>query len=248
MKPGSVDKGKAMQQWEQLVNVYQQLQIKVEVINQKAGLPDMVFATDQGLAQGRKILMSRFRYKERRGETECYKQWFFEHAYELLYIPDHHFFEGNGDSFFWNDTLFVGTGVRSDKTVHEFLAKIFHHDVIPLHIIDPLFFHLDVGFFPLNNETIFYYPDAFTENSQKLLQKLVPNLIELTKEEVYGFSSNSVVTENKVIVQKDNPTFCKKLHQLGYETIEVDVGEFIKGGGGIHCLTNVLEEIEYRFK
>jgi len=144
--------------------------------------------------------------------------------------------------------LFVGTGIRSDKKVDEFLSKIFHHEVIPIHIIDPLFYHLDVGFFPLNNETIFYYPEAYTENTQKVLQQFVPNLIPLTKAEAFGFSSNSVVTENKVIVQKDNPAFCKKLHQLGYETIEVDVGEFIKSGGGIHCLTNVLEEIEYRFK
>jgi N-dimethylarginine dimethylaminohydrolase len=33
-----------------------------------------------------------------------------------------------------------------------------------------------------------------------------------------------------------------ELGRLGYMGIETDIGEFMKAGGGIHCLTSVLEE------
>src|SRR5438105_150018 len=77
MMPGTVDTKLAIKQWEFLVNVYKQLGIRVEVIDQVKGIHDMVFATDQGIVQGRKVLLSRFRPVERRPETRCYEQWFF---------------------------------------------------------------------------------------------------------------------------------------------------------------------------
>ena len=71
---------------------------------------------------------------------------------------------------------------------------------------------------------------------------MVPNLIEFSKEEIEGFASNSVVTGSSVIAQSGNPTFKEKLKKLGYQTVEVDLSEFVKSGGGANCLTNILEE------
>ena len=68
MIPGSENKSIAQTQWEKLVATYQKLGIKVSLIDQKEGLPDMVFATDQGIIHGKKVYMSNFRYKERQGE------------------------------------------------------------------------------------------------------------------------------------------------------------------------------------
>jgi N-dimethylarginine dimethylaminohydrolase len=75
-----------------------------------------------------------------------------------------------------------------------------------------------------------------------VLKKLVPHLIEFSKEEAYGFCANSIVTDHHIIHQKGNPTFSNKLNKLGYVSVEVDTSEFMKSGGGIHCLTNILEE------
>jgi N-dimethylarginine dimethylaminohydrolase len=111
-----------------------------------------------------------------------------------------------------------------------------------LEIVDPKYYHLDVGFLPLNSQTAFYYPKAFSKESREVLKKLVPNLIEFTREEVEAFSANSVVTGQTVIHQKDSPTFVNKLKEIGYKSIEIDLSEFMKSGGGAHCLTNILEE------
>ncbi len=242
MKPGSIDKQKAFIQWENLVRTYKQQDIKVEVIEQKQDVPDMVWTTDQGIVHGRTVLLSRFWHDERKRESIYYEQWFRDQGYEITYLPKNVYLEGNGDSYIWNNKLLVGVGYRADKKTCDVLSKFLDIEVIPLQIIDPKFYHLDIGFFPLNNETAFYYPTAFSEESRGVLKKLVPNLIEFTKDEAHGFAANSVTTDHHVICQKGNITFEAKLHEQGYKTLPVDLGEFKKSGGGIHCLTNILEE------
>lgn len=241
MTPGTIDEDKTMNEWNSLVTAYKNLGITVATIDQAQDVPDMVFATDQGIVHNKKVLLSRFWHKQRTGESKYYEAWFRKQGYEVHQLPQGVYFEGNGDSYFWNEFLFVGVGYRADANTTKAIAKIFDHTVIPLEIIDPAFYHLDVGFFPLNNETVFYYPPAFSEKSRGVLKKIVPNLISFTREEALGFCANSVVTDHHVVHQKGNPTFRAQLHKLGYKTVEVDLEEFKKSGGGAHCLTNILE-------
>ena len=242
MKPGTIDGKKAMSEWHALVKAYESQGINVEVIEQQKGVPDMVFATDQGIVQDKTVLLSRFWTKERRGEGKYYEEWFRNHGYTIKRLPNDVYLEGNGDSYLWNDKLFIGVGYRADNETCKTVSKLLAKEVIPLQIIDPKFYHLDVGFFPLNQETVFYYPPAFSEESRGVLQKLVSNLIEFTEDEANGFCANSVVTDHHVVHQKGNETFKTKLQDLGYTSIEVETGEFMKSGGGAHCLTNVLVE------
>lgn len=242
MKPGTIDEEKATQQWESLVKAYEDLGIKVEVIDQKPDVPDMVFSADQGIIKNGKVLLSHFQYPERQGETKYYEQWFKDRGYVIERFPQGINFEGNGVAQFWRDVIFVGIGYRTGKEACVVLEKVFGKTVIPLENIDPLFFHLDVSLFDLDNDTIFYYPPAFSDESIKILKDKVPNLIEFSREEINGFCSNSVVTDSHVIAQSGNPTFKNKLKELQYNTVEVDLSEFMKSGGGANCLTNILEE------
>lgn len=241
MKPGTIDNNVAIEQWNNLVTIYTKLGIKVNIIDQEENVPDMVFATDQGLVHDKKVLLSHFWYKERQKETVFYKPWFEKNGYEIEHLPSGAYFEGNGDAYFLKGKLLVGVGFRADDYSCEAVSDALKVEVIPLHITDPMFYHLDVGFLPLNDETAFYYPKAFDKQSREVLKKMIPNLIEFSKEEAMGFCANSVVTGNTVVHQAGNPTFTKKLADLGYQSIEVDLSEFKKSGGGAHCLTNILE-------
>lgn len=242
MKPGIVDRARAEAQWEHLVREIEGQQIKVEIINQEQHLPDMVFSADQGVVVGNNVLVSNFRYPERRGERIPYLNWFTTNGFATSFIPSEDYFEGTGEAVFWKNILFVGTGFRTSKNSCEKIAEQLNIEVIPLELINPNFYHLDVCLLPLNKDTVFYYPEAFSEDSKKLLNKLVPHLIPFTDAEAHGFSANSLVTDHHVIVQKGNDSFTWKLKELGYTVIEVDVSEFNKAGGGVHCLTGVLAE------
>ncbi len=240
MKPYSVNRPRALKQWQSLVTTLEDLGIRVDVIEQGEDVPDMVFATDQGIARDKRILLANFRYNQRKKETPYYRKWFREHGYKIRSLSNAFSFEG-GDALFLGNMLFVGTGFRANVGSCEELSNKLDVDVFPLRLVDPMFYHLDMCFLPVDNETAFYYPAAFSANSQNLLKRLVKNLYPFTKKEALGYAANSVVTEDIIITQTGNPSFKAMLRRLGKHVKEVNVSEFKKAGGGIHCLINVLE-------
>lgn len=241
MKPYTVDTANALKQWEDLVSIIKSLEIEVDVIEQKPDVPDMVFATDQGIVRDGAILLANFRYPQRQKERIYYREWFMENGFRLRALSNIFPFEG-GDTLFCGDMLFVGTGFRASVASCEELAQKLEIDVIPLRLIDPFFYHLDMGFLPINKGTAFYYPNAFSKNSQNILKRLIPNLLELSEESVRAYAANSFVSGDDIIISKGIPkSFHKDLNKLEMNIHEVDISEFKKAGGGIHCLINVLE-------
>lgn len=240
MKPYSVYQPKALAQWESLVEAISSLGVKVDVIDQPPGVPDMVFATDQGITRGKKVLLANFRYNQRKKETPYFRRWFVEHGFEPYELTNIFSFEG-GDALFLGDALLIGTGFRANVGSCEEISQALNIDVLPLRLVDPNFYHLDMCFLPLDATTAFYYPPAFSDNSRNLLRTLVPSLHEMTEAEATGYAANSFVSDGSVVTQTGNPTFVSRLKDLERRVIEVDVSEFKKAGGGIHCLINTLE-------
>lgn len=241
MKPYSVNPTKAMDQWNTLVDNLKSLGIKVDVIDQQEGVPDMVFAADQGIVQDGAVLLANFRHPQRKPERIYYREWFRENGFRLRALSNVFPFEG-GDALFFNTMLFVGTAFRASVASCEELAQKLEIDVIPLRLVDPLYYHLDMCFLTINETTAFYYPPAFSENSQNLLKRLVPNLVEFSTPEAKAYAANSFVSGKDIVIPAATPqSFEKKLKDLGLHFHKVDVSEFNKAGGGIHCLINTLE-------
>lgn len=247
MKPGTVDKDRARMQWQQLVSMYQTLGVTVTVIDQQEGLPDMVFAADQGIIVGNTVIASNFRYQERQGEQEAYRWWFQKQQYRIETLPKDATIEGHGECLFFQDMLFVGIGFRANKQACGYLREFLKMSVIALELVNPAFYHLDTCLFILNETTAFYYPKAFSLSSQKLLKKYISHLLPFSDEEASSFAANSAVTNHHVVLPSGIPTFRKKLVTLGYTPVVVDISEFIKAGGGMHCLTGILEETYRNF-
>jgi N-dimethylarginine dimethylaminohydrolase len=240
MKPYTVKPARALQQWEALESTLESLGITVDVVDQPPGVPDMVFATDQAIVRSGTAVLANFRFPQRRKETPHYRRWFREHGFETIDLTKVFSFEG-GDCLPLGDAYLVGTGFRANVGSCEELAQTLNTDVIPLRLVDPAFYHLDMALLPLDAETAFYYPPAFSDNSRHLLQKLVPHLHELSRDEAQGYAANSFVTDGTVVVQSGIPGFAARLKKLRFNVIETDLSEFKKAGGGIHCLINTLE-------
>lgn len=238
MHVGSVDQEKAKMQWQQLVGTLQQLGVFVETISQVAEFPDMVFAADQGIVRDKSVVLSTFRYPERQGETTHYRQWFTENGYQIHHTKG--YYEG-GDLLAFQGEFFLGTGFRSQEESAIFLSQILSTQVHQLTLCDEHFYHLDTCLFPLDEKTAFYYPKAFSAASLQTLQQQIPTLIELTDDEAYGFSANALRVGDHVLISAGNQSFTKKINDLGYVPIAIDISEFIKAGGGIHCLVLCLQ-------
>ena len=125
-----------------------------------AGLPDMVFTANAGLALGKKFVLSRFLPRERQGEEPVFKKWFKKQGFDILELPADLPFEGAGDALLdpARGCLWAGYGFRSELAAHPRLAEWLNIEVISLRLIDPRFYHLDTCFCPLENGAVLYYP------------------------------------------------------------------------------------------
>jgi len=99
-------------QWEQLHATLSKLDCKVHLIAPQPGLPDMVFTANAGLTVGRKFIPSNFRHKERAGEQPFFAKWMEQRSYEVRWLPENLYFEGEGDALFSGDVLFCGYKFR----------------------------------------------------------------------------------------------------------------------------------------
>lgn len=243
MKVGSVDVNDAMRQWENLKSVYENLGVSVEVVDQRDNLPDMVFSADCAVVVGNCALMSRFMYSQRQPEAEVYKGWFERNGFGVFELSEGSVFEGGGDSLWQGERLLVGTGWRTSMKVCNQVSEILDAEVVCLELTNPNFYHLDTCLLVIDQKTAFYYPEAFSDESRNKLKSLFVDIHELSEEEASGFVTNSVRIEDTLVVPTGNEGFNKRVQALGLTVKNVDVGEFVKAGGGIHCLTNIITKL-----
>lgn len=235
---GNISQSKAFTQWHNLLKTYQNLSIKVSVIEQEKNLSDMVFTTDCGVVYKNVYIPSNFKYPQRKLEIYSFTNWFSKNKFKIIFTNKNFKFEG-GDFLFWNNFILAGTGFRTDPKAVFKIAKILNIKLISLKLINKYYYHLDTCLLPINKKIIFYYPPAFSQESQKVLKNLVPNLIPISKKITNSFALNSLVYKKNIICQK--AIYLKKdFMKLGYNVYEEDLSEFKKAGGGIHCLTKII--------
>lgn len=232
-----VDSQLAQQQWDALHALYLQLGAQVEIFDPMPGWPDSVFTGDSIFLYGKQAIASRFRFAERAGEVEPQVARFEQRGYTIHRLPEDVLFEGNGDAVYWNQRIFAGYGVRSDKQAHAHLARILDVDVLPIEVLAP-HFHVDTVLCPLNANTLAYAPSAIGANSLELLQGLGVTLIEVSAAEAEKLACNSMVVGNTVIMStQEAPALQAALQAAGFEVVALDMSEFTKSGGGVKCLT-----------
>jgi len=237
----------ARAQWDRLVRTLETLGARVDVVEQRADAPDMVYAMNLGLAltdaSGRRVALSHMRFSERRMETETARVWFADAGFTPVVVG--HGGVGAhleaGDAFPFAGELVVGYGPRTEQLALKHLAADFGIEVRGLRMTHPGMYHLDLAFCPLDPTSALVCPDAFDEASAEALLALVPDPIVLTESEALTFCANSVVVGNTVVMPACPDRVGAQLESRGLEVEIIDVSEFHKGGGSIRCLTNPLD-------
>ena len=241
MKVGSVNTSLAKKQWGDLYAAYRSLGVTVHLITPDAKFPDQVFATDQGVVIDGKIFLSRFAHDERKGETSAYLSAFGDLGLEVIESPSTGLMLEGGDVLrFGKNGVLIGHGKRTNMSGLTYVQEQTGLDVLPITLANDEYYHLDTCVFPLNEEVVFYSPAGISEESAELLEATFPVCLEFTEAEARNFASNSVVIGDTVLVQAGNRQFIRALKAHGFDTIELDMSEFMKSGGGIHCLTLIV--------
>lgn len=237
------DLARARRQWSALSAAYQAAGVSVELVTPHPKQPDLVFTANAGLVAGRRLLLSRFRHKERRGEEPVFEAWASSAGFELVTPPPGMFFEGAGDALFCGDTLFLGHGWRTEARVAEWLAQELRVPVVPLKLTDPRFYHLDTAFCPIGPGVALAAPVAFDIASWRELEKSVPHLIPVPQAIAVTFACSALVVGERLVGSGPEELMKPLLAPHGLTPQYLDMSEFQKSGGSVRCLTLPLQDL-----
>lgn len=248
---GMVDAMEAQNEWELIKSTFEQIGIEPQAIEGREGLPDMVFCANQSLPfedeNGKKhVFMSIMHAEQRKEEVPFIEQWFRQAGYEIHYLDDNTIddFEGCGDAI-WHTgkrLLWGGYGYRSALPAYETISDTFDVPVIALKLVDEAFYHLDTCFCVLDKHTVLIYPEAFTEEGLDLINELFDTVIHAMEYEAKKlFACNASCPDGKnVIIQQGCTDVNKKLRDANFAVHEVNTGEFLKSGGSVFCMKQMV--------
>jgi N-dimethylarginine dimethylaminohydrolase len=239
-KEKAPDKTRAVQQWQRLHHTLLRLGAWLEYVEQRQGLPDMVFTANGALVVGKNVVLPRFRPQERQGEVPFFRAWFEQRGFSV-FEPEEHAFEGEGDALFVGDTLVGGYGMRSDREVYpEVAALLGIKKFCTVELIDPRFYHLDTCFCPLDSHHALAYLPAFSKESQEVLAS-ISNIIPVPEADALRFVCNSVVLGRDVVIPAGSATTEVLLREKSFQPWPVELDEFLKAGGAAKCLSLRLD-------
>lgn len=245
---GRVDQPRALRQWSALAERLARV-ASLEEVPSRPGCPDMCFTANAGLVADGRVVPARFRMPERRPEEEPFGAWFGQAGFDAAPLPDDEPFEGEGDALFQpgEALLWAGYGVRTALEAHVALGRTFGVEVVSLRLVDPRFYHLDTCFAPLPDGRVIYFPGAFDERSQRALERRIPpdKRIAVADVDAMAFACNALRVGERLFMNAASPGLVHALAGWGFEACVQPIDEFLKAGGGIKCLSLVLDQAPY---
>jgi N-dimethylarginine dimethylaminohydrolase len=242
---GHVDRVLATRQWSGLVDAYRATGHRVDLLEPRPDLPDMVFAANGATVVDGHTLPARFANPQREAESAVHAEWHRRNG--VLYGGGNvqqpsAVNEAEGDFAVLSRTVLAGHGFRTTLQAHRELATLTGREVISLELVDPRWYHLDLALAVLDDERdhIAYYPEAFSRSSCQLLGELFPDALIANDHDAHTFGLNAVSDGLHVFIPSGARHLREELAAGGYWPISVDLSELIKGGGSVKCCTQEI--------
>jgi N-dimethylarginine dimethylaminohydrolase len=260
------DDQKAQAEHDSIHQAFKEAGIEVIQVPSPSTSQDGVYTANWALVRGNKAILARLP-DVRKSEEEWARQHLMNLGLEVIYVPEGLKFSGQGDALACGDYLFCGSGYRSDVEAQTFAATELGYTKIQLQTIpqrdeqgnpivnvvsgwaDSFFYDIDLALSIIKasseNERglIAYCPDAFTEESRKILSEFNEvDKIEISLDEAqHAFACNLVSTGETVVMSAHAPLFAGELRQRGLKVITPEVSELAKGGGYIRCTSLTIK-------
>jgi N-dimethylarginine dimethylaminohydrolase len=236
--------------WSALAGALRRAGARLEVLPGAPDLPDMVFPANAAVVLDRRALLSRFACVERQPEEARFRAGFRGLQArglldEVAELPEGMFQEGAGDCI-WDagrGHFWAGYGQRSLCAAIPRIETFFGREAVPLELVSPRFYHLDVCFCPLPQGEVLYHPGAFSPSSLGTIRDRIPAelRVEATAEEAGLLCLNAVVIDRTVLMARASDRLRAMLAERGYRTVELDLSPFVLAGGAAFCMTLRLD-------
>jgi N-dimethylarginine dimethylaminohydrolase len=235
----------SISQWEALRKNLSKV-ANLEFVEPVNGLPDLVFTANAGFVYADTCILSHFLFKERQGEEKYFNEWFDSKGFQVHKMPEDIAFEGAGDALIdrGQNIIWGGYGFRTDIRAFPIVSKITSIEILPLKLIDNRFYHLDTCLCPLEGGYLMYFPEAFDEDSIKLIEQNIPldKRIIVNEKDAELFACNAVNIDKNIFLNEVSNELIKTLEKIGFKVTCSQLSEYIKAGGAAKCLTLKLDE------
>ncbi len=254
----NIARDKAKAEFIQIMDAVKQAGITVVKTDPPVDCQDGIFTANWGVCRGDTVVLSSLP-SDREKEMPYAKKVLAVLGKKVVDAP--YRFSGQGDALPCGDFLFAGSGYRTDRRMHEFLADTLGYKVISVETVpqkdadgnpvinqrtgwpDSYFYDLDLALSILRANLIAWCPDAFTEESQATIRGLdhIEKIEVSLDEALKHFACNLVSTGSTVVMVSTATQLKSAIEQHGLHVITVDTPEIAKGGGGIRCSTLTLD-------
>lgn len=226
----------AVAQWEVLRTRYLAAGHTVDVVPSVPGLPDLVFAANGLLSLPGGAYGSRFAFPERALEADVYADFVTAAGFGPVHAASYTS-EGEGDYLVVGSRVLAGTGFRTDVASHRELAALSGLEVVTVELVDSRFYHLDTALAVLDEDTVAYFPGAFSASSRRVLEALYPDAVLATETDAAVLGLNAVSDGHHVFLADRATELAQQLRERGFDPVGVDLSELLKGGGSVKCCT-----------
>jgi dimethylargininase len=204
--------------------------LEVIILKADENYPDSTFVEDTALLTPKCAIITNPGAPSRKGEITEIKKVSLSLYGNVEEIKDPGTVEA-GDVMMVEDHYYIGLSERTNFSGASQLIKILDkYGMTGSTISLEKVLHLKSGVSYLGNNNLLVSGEFITKTEFRKF-----NLILVDDDESYA--ANSLWINDNVIVPQGFPKTKKKIEELGYKTIEVDVSEFRKLDGGLSCLS-----------
>lgn len=231
----------------QLVRQLEKLGVCCHMVPPAAGMPDLAFTRDAVLMSPWGLIELRPSAGHRKAEVAHVRSALTDLGVPFLGRVEEGFVEG-GDVCILRPGV-VAIGYSSERTNEQgarALARMFEargwHAVFCT--FDPHFLHLDTLFTLVDRNRAVACVEELDPAFVAELDALGIALIPASTAEVKRLGVNLVsLGAGRVLSSADNGRINGELERIGYQVVPVEIDQFTRCGGGVHCLTMPLSRL-----
>lgn len=212
-----------------------------------AALPDITFTRDVVTMSPWGAIELRPLRDHRKGEVEHVRATLRELGIRTLGRIGEGHVEGGDVCILRPGTVAIGhSGERTDETGARALARLFEARGWRAIFcrFDPHFLHLDTLFSLVDRHRAIACIEELEPAFLSQLAALGIDLLPASIAEVKRLGANVVsLGAGRILSPADNGRINGELERLGYEVVPVEIDQFTRCGGGVHCLTMPLSRL-----
>lgn len=237
----------AGRQHAQLVRQLENSGVVCHIVPPAAGMPDLAFTRDAVLMSPWGLIELRPCAEHRKAEVAHVRSTLADLGVPLLGKVEEGFVEGGDVCILRPGVIAIGySGGRTDETGARALARMFEARGWRAIFceFDPHFLHLDTLFTLVDRNRAVACLEELDPGFLAKIRALGITLIPASSAEVKRLGVNLVsLGAGRVLSSASNGRINGELERLGYQIVPVEIDQFTRCGGGVHCLTMPLSRL-----